>query len=123
MNAAIIDADGADTERLLSPVEKKRAALEARLHPSILAIVDRLKNKAAAGADEAKFIRDGKAEVQVWLTDKSAESLAALKALGFEVVLDPKTAKVVIGRLPIEKLEALAELKSVRYVAPQTLRN
>jgi len=116
--------DGVDESvKVYSPAEMKRAALETRLHPTILAVVDRLKNKAAAGADEAKFIRDGKAEVQVWLTDKSAESLAALKALGFEVVLDPKTAKLVIGRLPIEKLEALAELKSVRYVAPQTLRN
>ena len=105
--------------KLLSPAEKKRAALEARLHPSILAVIDRLKNKTATGTNEATFIRDGKAEVQVWLTDKSAESLAALKGLGFEVVLDPKSAKLVIGRLPIEKLEALAELKFVRYVSPQ----
>ena len=43
-----------------------------------------------------------------------------LKELGFEVVLDPTTSKMIIGRLPIEKLAALAELKSVRYVAPQT---
>jgi len=110
--------------KLRSPAEKKRAELEARLHPSILAVVDRLKNKSPiAGADEAKFIRDGKAEVQVWLTDKSAESLAALKELGFEVVLDPKSAKLVIGRLPIEKLEALAESKWIRYVAPQVSRD
>ena len=119
---AVIDGDD-ESVKVYSPVEMKRAALEARLHPSILAVVDRLKNKAAAGADEAKFIRDGKAEVQVWLTDKSAESLAALKALGFEVVLDPKSTKVVIGRLPIEKLEALAELKYIRYVAPQVSRD
>jgi hypothetical protein len=38
-------------------------------------------------------------------------------------VLDPKTAKLIIGRLSIEKLEALAELKFVRYVAPQVLNN
>jgi hypothetical protein len=121
---AVIDADMAEPEKLLSPAEKKRAALEARLHPSILAVVDRLKNKTTtAGADEAKFIRDGKAEVQVWLTEKSTESLAALKALGFEVVLDPKSAKLVIGRLPIERLEALAELKYIRYVAPQVSRD
>jgi hypothetical protein len=116
---AVIDGDD-EIVKVQSPAEKKRAALEARLHPSILAVVDRLKNKrATAGADEVKFIRDGKAEVQVWLTEKSAESLAALKELGFEVVLDPKTAKLVIGRLPIEKLEALAWLKFIRYVAPQ----
>ncbi len=71
------------------------------------------------GADETKFIHDGKAEIQIWLTDKSEETLAKLKELGFEVVLDPKTATLIIGRLPIERLEALAELKFVRYVAPQ----
>ena len=97
--------------------------MQARLHPSILAVVDRLKiNNATAGPDEAKFIREGKAELQIWLTDKSAETLAALKELGFEVVLDPKSAKMVMGRLSIEKLEALAALKFVRYVSPQVFR-
>jgi len=57
--------------------------------------------------------------VQIWLTEKSPENLAKLKELGFEVVLDPKTSKLVIGRLPIEQLEKLAELKFVRYAAPQ----
>ena len=33
--------------------------------------------------------------------------------------MKPTTAKLVIGRLPIEKLTALAELSVVRYVAPQ----
>jgi hypothetical protein len=109
-----------DAMRSLSPEEQKRAQLKSRFHPSVLAVIDRLKAKnAVAGPDEVKFIRNGKAEVQIWLTEKSDETIAALKALGFEVVLDPKSAKLVIGRLPIEKLSALAELKSVRYVAPQ----
>jgi Ca-activated chloride channel family protein len=109
-----------DAMRSLSPEEQKRAQLKSRFHPSVLAVIDRLKAKnAVAGPDEVKFIRNGKAEVQIWLTEKSAETIAALKAIGFEVVLDPKSAKLVIGRLPIEKLSALAELKSVRYVAPQ----
>jgi hypothetical protein len=58
--------------------------------------------------------------VQVWLTDKSDATMAQLKALGFEIILDPQSGKVVIGRLPLEKLAALAEIKEVRYVAPQT---
>jgi len=120
VNVPIVDADRPTN---LSPEEQKRAQLQAKFHPSVLAVVDRLKDsKLAAGADEAKFIRNGKAEIQIWLTEKSDETIAALKALGFEVVLDPKTAKLVIGRLPIEKLAALAELKSVRYVAPQMLK-
>ncbi len=86
----------------------------------MLAVIDRLKDKKlSASTDETKFIHNGKAEVQIWLTDKSDETMLRLKELGFEVLLDPKTAKLVIGRLPIEKLAALAEFKSVRYVAPQ----
>jgi len=57
------------------------------------------------------------------LTEKSDANMAKLKELGFEVVLDPKTAKLVIGRISIEKLAALAELKFVRYVGPQMFRS
>ncbi len=99
--------------------EEKRRELQSKLHSSLLALVDRLKDKSAKpGAGEANFVRDGKAEIQVWLTDKSEETLAQLKQLGFEIVLDPKTSKMVIGRVPIEKLAALAELKFVQYAAP-----
>ncbi|MDX6403500.1 MAG: Ca-activated chloride channel [Blastocatellia bacterium] len=109
-----------DGMRTLSPEEKKRVDLQSKFHPSVLAVIDRLKVLTAKpGADEAKFIRNGKAEVQIWLTEKSDETMTKLKELGFELVLDPKTAKLVIGRIPIEKLAALAELKSVRYVGPQ----
>ena len=118
---AVIDGREADAVRVVSPEEKKRADMQTKLHPSVLAVVDRLKDpKAKAGADEAQFIRDGKAEVQIFLTEKSDATMAELKKLGFEVILDPKTAKMVIGRLPIEKLSTLSELKFVRYVAPQT---
>jgi hypothetical protein len=37
-------------------------------------------------------------------------------------VLDPKTSKLIIGRLWLENLEKLAALKFVRYVAPQVSR-
>jgi Ca-activated chloride channel family protein len=119
-NYRIDGAGEADALRTLSPEEQKRAQLQAQFHPALLAVIDRLKDKKLSPSpDEAKFIHNGKAEVQIWLTDKSDETIAKLKELGFEVMLDPKTAKLVIGRLPIEKLAALVELKSVRYVAPQ----
>jgi Ca-activated chloride channel homolog len=122
--ASVMIADAAEPLRVVSEEERQREELRTRFHPSILAVIDRLRNKGAtAGAEEAKFIRNGKAEIQIWLTDKSAETLAKLKELGFEVVLDPKSARLVIGRLPIEKLAALAELKTIRYVAPQVLKN
>ena len=120
----VSDGLSVDRARTLSPEEQKRADLQSKFHPSVLAVIDRLKDQTLKpNSDEAKFIHNGKAEIQIWLTEKSDETLAKLKQLGFEVVLDPKTARLVIGRLPIEKLAALAELKSVRYVAPQLDRN
>jgi hypothetical protein len=121
---AFVLADAAEPEIVRSPEERRREQLLAKLNPSIIAVIDRLKSKGTnAGPDEAKFVLNGKAEIQIWLTDKSQETLAKLKELGFEVVLDPKRAKMLIGRLSIEKLEALAELKFVRYVSPQDLHN
>lgn len=109
-----------DAERLLA--EHKRLELRSKLHSSLLALVDRLKDKnAQPGVAEAGFVRGGKAEIQVWLTDKSAASMEQLKELGFEVVLDPKSAQMVVGRISMEKLVTLAELDVVRYVAPQRL--
>jgi hypothetical protein len=86
----------------------------------LLAVVAKLQRKEAlSSADEGGFIRNGKAEVQVWLTDKSPASLAKLKQLGFEVLLDAKTSNLIIGRLPVEKIEELARLSFVKYVSPQ----
>ena len=120
-NNAVIDADVADAPaKPLTPKEKKEAELLAKLHPTIAAVIERIKTKKLQpGADEAKFVRDGKAEIQIWLTDKSPEVIAELKKLGFEVVLDPQSAKMVIGRVSLDKLAALAEVKAVRYISPK----
>ncbi|HEX8141136.1 MAG TPA: VIT and VWA domain-containing protein [Pyrinomonadaceae bacterium] len=114
------EARDADQAARLSPQERKQRELLSKLHPSIAAVVERLSKKIAQpSAEEAKFVRDGKAEVQIWLADKSPETIAQLKKLGFEVLLDPTTSKMLIGRVALDKLAALAELQSVRYIAPQ----
>jgi TonB family protein len=101
--------------------EQFKQQLRAKLHPAVIAVIERLRNKdAKSSAEELRFTRDGKAEIQVWLMDKSAETIEQLKKLGFEAILDPQSSKLIIGRLPVEKLAALAELPAVRYIAPQT---
>ncbi|HEX8650123.1 MAG TPA: VIT domain-containing protein [Pyrinomonadaceae bacterium] len=118
-----VDGRTKDKQASAEAVEKeKRQTMLAKLHPSIAAVVERLKKKEAQPApEEAKFVRESKAEIQVWLVDKSPETIEQLKQLGFEVLLDPKTTKLVIGRIALDKLEALAELKQVRYLAPQVM--
>jgi Ca-activated chloride channel family protein len=121
VSVTAIDAEDAISIQPLTPEEKQRQKLRTKLHPALVTVIERLKKKnPLPTADEITFVREGKAEIQIWLSDKSPENLAKLKELGFEVILDPKTSKLVIGRLPIEKLEALAALDFVRFAAPQT---
>jgi len=118
-----VTAGLADRDALASappePPRPQSNELEEKLHRVVFAIVQKLKNKEPLSSEESALIRDGKAEVQVWLTEKTDEAMAQLKELGFEVVSDAKNSKIVIGRLLVEKLEALAKLKFVKYVAPQ----
>jgi Ca-activated chloride channel family protein len=124
VTSTVAELDATSATPKLSPEEQRREQLRTKIHPSIMAVIERLKKRDMnPTTEEARFVRDGKAELQVWLTDKSDENLAKLKELGFEVVLDPKTSKLVIGRLAVEKLEALAQLTFVRYVGPQKLTN
>jgi Ca-activated chloride channel family protein len=116
---------GRDSPELPKDPEKvkeaeRTAALRKKLHVSLFNIVERLKTPDAKPDEgESKFVREGKAEIQIWLDEKTPEVLAQLKALGFELLLDPEATHVVIGRVPLEKLSALGELKAVRYVIPQ----
>jgi TonB family protein len=102
------------------PEEQKRRQFLARLHPLVASVVERLREgRETPGEAEAKFVRDGKAELRIWLTEKSPAVLARLRKLGFELIFDAPSAGLVVGRMPIEKLSALADVQAVRYVAPE----
>jgi hypothetical protein len=116
-SGSVTTVDAIRTE--LSAEEKGRQQLRAKGDAKIVAVIERLKNhNLNFTVDESKFVTNDKAELQVWLVDKSDETMAGLKALGFEVVLDSKASKLVVGRLSIDKLEAFLNSKFVRYVAP-----
>jgi riboflavin biosynthesis pyrimidine reductase len=108
---------------VLTHEQRAQQQLRAKLHPSVLAVVNRVKaGVLIQSPDEAKFVTGGKADLQIWLTDKNDEALAALKELGVEVIADPRTSRLLIARVALEKLEALGQLKWVKYVAPSTKR-
>ncbi|MGH9777918.1 MAG: hypothetical protein ACRD5I_05855, partial [Candidatus Acidiferrales bacterium] len=106
--------------RQLSPEEYKQLQVRAKLHPEVAAVFDKLTSEKNPRL-EAGFIRDGKASLQVFLRDTSPETMAELKKLGFEVLVEATTGNVVIGRLPATNLAKLAELDAVRYLAPQAI--
>ena len=86
---------------------------------SIKALVDRLKYGKPAGEKENAFVRGGKADVIVRLTELKPETVDGLKKLGLEVLAELSSANAVVGRIPVEKIAELAELDVVTFISPQ----
>jgi Ca-activated chloride channel homolog len=91
----------------------ERKALESKLHPAVLAAFD----CAAKAQQECKLVDAGKVEVQLFLTQKSANVVDQLSKLGFGAAEGHSAAKMLRGCLPVEKLQALAQIAEVRFVS------
>ncbi|MBL8205415.1 MAG: VWA domain-containing protein [Blastocatellia bacterium] len=96
-------------EKPLSRDEALKPATSTNVHPAIL---------AAINGQGGNFIHNGKADVQIWLLDKTEANVQQLKQLGFEVTVDPSGSKLIIGKIAVEKLSKLRELTFVRFIAP-----
>jgi Ca-activated chloride channel family protein len=119
MSRAVMSRVAVQTESIRPfKVESDSGATRApvKLDPSLAEMVKRVKDSGMLTARDALYIRDGKVAVQVWLADAPAAVIQQLKALGFEVIVQPKTAKLIIGRIALDKIEALSKLACVRYV-------
>jgi Ca-activated chloride channel family protein len=62
----------------------------------------------------------GKVEVQVWVTDTSADAVAKLKVAGLEILNVPGNPRRIVGRIDAAKLQALTKLAFVTYISPRT---
>jgi Ca-activated chloride channel family protein len=91
----------------------ERALLESKLSPTMLAIFDCWKKSGAS----CQHVKGGALEVQLFLTDNSASVIEKLKATGFAIKENRAKQKMVVGILPAGKLEELAKLASVRFMA------
>lgn len=111
------------TPTILADVEKARirANLAEKLQFWVFAAVERMQNGIATPApNEDKFVRDGKAAVELLFTVRNPETLEKLKELGMRVTL-LKGALRVEGAIPVDKLAELAAIEEVKLVLPRML--
>ncbi len=97
----------------------RRGDSSTKLDSTLESLVAHVEKKAMLPERVAKHVTDGKVLLQVWLINTKPETLAKLKELGFEMVAQPKTGRLVIGKLSVEQLKALTELSVVRYITLQ----
>lgn len=82
------------------------------------AAVNQAGKNVLTSAHESLFITNGTAAVRVTLKFNTRAVIDSLKAAGLKV--ESVKGNVVEGRIPIEKLAALAEIDSVTYVTPRS---
>ncbi len=61
----------------------------------------------------------GKVMVQVYVRDTSEAVMQKLRAAGLEVLAQPQSGRIVVGRIDASKLLELAKLAEVRFIGPQ----
>lgn len=102
-----------------TPEALKQKLIAGKLHVWLYALVERLqKGESAPTANEAKFVKDGKAEIQIQLSTKTPEAMEKLKNSGFEISGE-KGKNAVVGKIAIEKIANTAEIAEVQYVLPK----
>lgn len=85
----------------------------AKLHPNLAALL------GARTMPAAPFVINGKAEIRVYLVSNNAAGIEALKKLGLEVIRHEAANQLLIARIAVDKLEALAKMSEVRYISPK----
>ncbi len=101
-----------------TPEMVRDTARQVKLHAWLYAIVTRLVNgDTKPAANEAMFVHNGKADIQIELTAKSAAIMEKLKAAGFELTSDKGNAKVT-GRIALDKLASLVDIAEVKLILP-----
>jgi hypothetical protein len=118
--------DAVSRPKLAKTEDKKKDMAQFKLSPTLQEVLNCMRILSVSSRTAPKpgesvgcaTDKDGKVKVQLQLTDKSAETMRQLQALGFEVVTDAhSSATVAIGRISALKLDDLAKLEVVRYVS------
>jgi Ca-activated chloride channel family protein len=116
---ALPDARSLKSDEVARSDRDQRVA--GKLHAALISLWQRQQQgNLRLSAQESRFVQNGKVAVEVWLADATPEVLLQLKQLGFEQWQEPRVAKILTGRIAIDKLMDLARLSGVRFVNPLT---
>jgi Ca-activated chloride channel family protein len=91
----------------------ERGLLESKLSPAVLASLDCWKTHAS----DCKLAPDGTIDVQLFLTEDSASLIEQLKSLGLQISQIRKKERLVIARVPLDKLTNVAKLQQIKFVS------
>jgi Ca-activated chloride channel family protein len=99
--------------------ENRRALMESRLHPTLLAAYDCWQK--TGGKNHCAGVTNGRVNIKIWLTNQTPQLQQALGTAGFMPATDRAhslaTSLELVGSVEIEKLPLLAEVSGVKLIA------
>ena len=108
------------TAEPLNDAERKALSFAQKLHFWLYDMFARTRDgKTEAGVNDAKFVRDGSASIEITLAPGAAGKLDALRKAGFEGEFVKGSKLKAVGRAAPGKLGALAELPEVMLIIPK----
>ncbi len=90
------------------------ASASLKLHPDLAEALSQIKQ----GRLTSRLVVNGKIELKVYVTGNDTATIKSLRDAGFEVDRHDAATMTVTGRIVAGKLETLAQLTGVRFVAP-----
>ena len=111
---------GLRSMKAIAPTESdlRLSALSQKLHFWLSALVTRLDNGITTpGANEAKYINNGIAEIRIDVTNTTPETLQKLKAAG--LTISSQKGLLIDGTIEPRKLAGLATLAEVKLILPK----
>jgi hypothetical protein len=103
----------------LKPAERLAVLRSLKLAPALRGLPATVRKEGANGTllkPGQPEVRNGRALVQVWTANLTPAAQRKLKALGFLQSAELKPKQLVLGTLPMAKLDALIGLPFVGYV-------
>src|SRR5262249_14710883 len=116
--AMSVAVDGAATlpTKPTKPADKEHALLESKFRPEVIALYDCWKQNSTG--TPCKLPKDEMVALPISVIDSSATTIQQLRALGLHDITQPR-AKLVLGKIRIDRLLKLAELKEVQFASLQ----
>jgi Ca-activated chloride channel family protein len=102
-----------------TPAMLRDRMLKEKMHSWVYQLVSRIRTtKYDLTQNEAKFVSNDMAAIQIELWEKRPEVLERLRTLGFEIVAEG-SAHILTGRIAVEKLDDLAKIEEVKLILPK----
>jgi hypothetical protein len=105
--------------KMLKPAERRALLIQAKLAPALRGLAEKVRKEGKNGSlDKPGLpkVENGRVEIVIRLNSLTKSQMRQLESLGFTLEATLQPGKLLLGTVPVEKLEALLELAFIRRI-------